>query len=52
MGSPISGRGAFSAHSIGTKASSVHHSFVVAMGSPSGSSVVFLPLDRNEVVFG
>ena len=39
------------AHSIGSKAYSVHLSFVhFTMGSPYGSSVVFLPLDRNEVL--
>ena len=37
MGSPVSGRGAFSAHSIGTKASSVHLSFVASRcGHPLG----------------
>ena len=38
------------AHSIGTKAYSIHLSFLYfAMGSPYGSSVVFLPLDLNEI---
>ena len=37
--------------SIVLKAYSVHLSFVhFAMGSPYGSSVVSLPLDRNEVL--
>ena len=42
----------FSAHSIGTKASSVHLSFVASRWDPLRGVCVFLTLDRNEVYFG
>ena len=43
----------FSAHSIGTKASSVRLSFVASRwGHPAGRVCFFLTLDRNEVYFG
>ena len=42
MGSPISGRVALSVHSIGTKASSVHLSFVASRwGHPAGRVCFF-----------
>ena len=53
MGSPVSGRVAlFYApdRNEGFFRPSILRCF--AMGSPYGLSVVFLPLDRNEVVFG
>ena len=52
-GHPSQIRWRLSAHSIGTMASSIHLSLVASRwGSPYGSSVVFLPLDRHEVFFG
>ena len=53
MGSPVSGRVAFFCaldRNVGFFRSSILSCF--AMGSPYGSSVDFLPLDRNEVFFG
>ena len=53
MGSPVSGRVAFFFalnQNEGFFRLSILRCF--AMGSPYGSSMVFLPLDRNEVFFG
>ena len=53
MGSSVSGRVAFFCtldRNEGFFRPSILRYFV--MGSPYGSSVVFLPLDRNEVFFG
>ena len=53
MGSPVSGRVAYFCaldRDEGFFHPSILHCF--AIGSPYGSSVVFLPLDRNEVFFG
>ena len=53
MGSPISGWVALSAHSIGTKAFSVHLSLVASRwGHPAGRVCFFRTLDRNEAYFG
>ena len=53
MGSSVSGRVAYVCalnQNEGFFHPSILHGF--AMGSPYGSNVVFLPLDRNEVFFG
>ena len=53
MGSPVSGRVAYFYaldRNEGFFRPSTFRCF--AMGSPYGSSVVFLPLDRNEAFFG
>ena len=51
--SPVSGRVAY-VWSLDRDDGFFHPSILrcFAMGSPCGSSVVFLPLDRNEVFFG
>ena len=53
MGSPVSGRVAYVC-ALDQNEGFFHPSILrcFAMGSPYGSSVVFLPLDRNEVFFG
>ena len=53
MGSPVSGRVAFFC-ALDRNESFFRPSILrcFAMGSPYGSSVVFLPLDRNKVFFG
>ena len=53
MGSPVSGRVAYVC-ALGRNEGFFHPSILrcFAMGSPYGSSVVFLPLDQNEVFFG
>ena len=52
MGSPVSGRVAYFC-ALDRNEGLFHPSILscFAMGSPCGSSVVFLPLDRNEVFF-
>ena len=53
MGSPVSGRVAYFC-ALNRNEGFFHPSILrcFAMGSPYESSVVFLPLDRNEVFFG
>ena len=53
MGHPFRVGWRFSAHSIGTKASSVHLSLVASRwGHPAGRVCCFHTLDRNEACFG
>ena len=53
MGSPVSGRVAYFC-ALDWKEGFFHPSILrcFAMGTPYRSSVVFLPLDRNEIFFG